>query len=348
MQVKVAVLVRARTFEIDEVELPPLDDRQVLVKVLSCGLCHSEIPTYLGRSQSKRRPGTVETYGKMLSSRGLYAQPGVDYPVLLGHEPVGVVVDRGKAVKDLDVGDIVSGKKTPVVFGCYADHFLSGTERLLKLPQDLEKPEYCLLEPLQCVVTILRAALPALGESVAVIGCGSMGLLCLAGLRESGARQRVALDLLEERLERAAGMGATAVLNASRENIREEAEQLSGGEGFDIVIEISGRVSGLRLAAELVRQRGKIVSASLYPPESLDFGPTLMFKSPVLHITHPWYSDDINRDLRIALELFRSHVLPMDRLVTHEFPLERINEAFAIMVDAEPNFIKGLIRPWSS
>jgi threonine dehydrogenase-like Zn-dependent dehydrogenase len=345
MRARVAALVRERTFEIEKVELPPLEDHQVLVKVLSCGLCHSEVPTFLGHRQSRRKPGTFETYGKVLSSKGLYAQPSVDYPVLLGHEPVGVIVDRGKAVKDLQLGDIVSGKKTPVVFGCYADHFLSGTERLLKLPPGLEKPEYCLLEPLQCVVTILRAALTPLGDSVAVVGCGSMGLLCLAGLRASGTLVRVAVDILDERLECATAVGATAVLNASAGNIQEEAGRLSGGDGFDVVIEISGRVSGLRLAAELVRQQGRIISASVYPPEPLDFGPTLMYKSPIVHATHPWYSDDINRDLRIALELYRSHDLPMDRLVTHEFPLEKINEAFAAMVGADANFIKGLIRP---
>lgn len=345
MRAKIATLVAEKKFAIEEVELPPLEDHQVLVKVLSCGLCHSEIPAYLGRRQSKRKPGTVEVYGKALSSRGLYAQEGVDYPVLLGHEPVGIVADKGKAVKDLQVGDTVSGKKTPFVFGCYADHFVSGTERIFRLPPDLKQPEYCLLEPLQCVVTILRAATPPLGDTVAVIGCGSMGLLCLAGLKASGARERVAVDLLEERLERATSLGATAVLNPRRDDIEAEAERLSGGEGFDIVIEISGRVAGLRLAAELVRQRGKIISGSVYTSEPLDFGPTLMFKSPVLHATHPWYSDDINRDLGIALDLYRSDTLPLGRLVTHEFPLEKINQAFAAMAAAEPGFIKGLIRP---
>jgi 2-desacetyl-2-hydroxyethyl bacteriochlorophyllide A dehydrogenase len=345
MRAKTAVLVAERKFAIEEVELPALEAHQVLVKVLSCGLCHSEIPAYLGQRQSKRRPGTVEVFGKVLSSRGLYAQDGVDYPVLLGHEPVGVVVDKGRAVKHLRVGDTVSGKKTPLVFGCYADHFISGTERFFTLPPDIKEPQYCLLEPLQCVVTILRAATPLLGDSIAVIGCGSMGLLCLAGLRSSGASERVAVDLLDDRLERAAALGATAVLNPRRQDMQAEAERLSGGEGFDVVIEISGRLAGLRLAAELVRQRGKIISASVYTPEPLDFGPTLMFKSPVLHATHPWYSDDINRDLRIARDLYRTHILPMGSLVTHEFPLEKINEAFAALAAGEGDFIKGLIRP---
>ena len=345
MRVKIASLVAEKRFAVEEQELPPLGEDQVLVEVLSCGLCHSEVPTYLGMRQSKRRPGTEETCGKALSSRGLYAREGVDYPVLLGHEPVGKVVDRGRAVKSLQIGDLVSGKKSPLVFGCYADHFVSGTERLVRLPPKLKEPEYCLLEPLQCVVTMLRAAAPLLGDSVAVIGCGSMGLLCLAGLRASGAQERTAVDLLDERLERAAALGATSLLNPRRQDVQEKIDRTNGGEGFDIVIEISGRMAGLRLAAELIRQRGRIISGSVYTTEPLDFGPALMFKSPELHITHPWYSDDLNRDLEIALELYQNHTLPLGRLVTHEFPLEKINEAFAALVAAEPGFIKGLIRP---
>jgi threonine dehydrogenase-like Zn-dependent dehydrogenase len=170
-----------------------------------------------------------------------------------------------------------------------------------------------------------------------------MGLLCLAGLKHSGALRRIGIDLMEARRERAAAFGATSGFDPHQSDFLSALHEAIGRRGVDCVIEITGSLSGLRLATDIIKQRGKILIPSLYKTELFDFGHNLMFKSPTMHSVHPWYSDNIGRDLRLGLEAYVAGVLPIDRLITHTFPLEKINEAFELMMSPTPDFVKGII-----
>lgn len=334
MKRKVAKLVGPRRFEIVEEELPALRPDEVLMRVMSCGLCHSEVPTYLGERQLV---GIVRKGGG-----GFRITEKVEFPVLMGHEPVAVIEDKGLEVDDFDIGDIVSGWKRQ----CFADYVVADTTRLVKLPPNVEEPRKCLAEPLGCVVNIVRAASPPLGDSVAVIGCGFMGLLCIAGLKMSGAFECIAVDLVDERLEWAQKLGATRTLNPKRDSIVECINDMTSGRGVDVVVEITGNMKGFRLAMEIVRQRGKVLIPSLYGrPEPMDAGFQLMLKSPTIHSTHPWYSEDSVRDLSLGVEALARGVFPIEQLVTHEFRLEDINQAFNTLVYPDPGYLKGIVIP---
>ncbi len=334
MRRRIARLVEPRRFEVVQETLPALNPDEVLMRVLSCGLCHSEVPTYLGERQLV---GVVRKGGA-----GFRITDKVEFPVLMGHEPVAVIEDKGSEVEGFRIGDLVSGWKRQ----CFADYVVADTSRLVKLPPLLEEPKKCLAEPLGCIVNIVRAAAPPLGDSVAIIGCGFMGLLCVAGLKESGAFELIAIDLMDERLEWATKLGATRTLNPGRDNVARIVEDMTSGRGVDIVVEITGSMKGFRLATEIVRQRGKILIPSLYGrPEPMDAGYHLMLKSPTIHSTHPWYSDDSERDLRLGVEALARKVLPGNLLVTHEFRLDQINEAFGVLVNPGPGYLKGIIVP---
>ena len=334
MKRKIAKLVSPKKFEIFEEPLGTLKDDEILLKIISCGLCHSDVPVYLGEQQLAGQVKKGGTAFKVVTE--------IDFPVLLGHEPVGVIEDVGKEVKDFKVGDFVSGWKRQ----CFADYLITDTTKLVKINSNTKEKKKCLIEPLACIVNIERAANPLFGDSVVVIGCGFMGLLALTGLNKSGAFKKIAIDLVDSRLDLAKKFGATHTLNAKKENVVDTIQDITEGKGADIVIEITGRMAGFDMATQIVKSRGKILIPSLYAkPEVMKSGFYLMLKAPTIISAHPFYSDDYDRDMILAAHSFEKGILPVNKLITHEFSLDNINEGFEVLTSGNPNYIKGIIVP---
>ena len=341
MKRTVAKLVAPRKFEIFEEEIPPLGANEILLKVLSIGLCHSEMAAFNGESTIAFSPdGTFKM------------ETDLQYPFEIGHEPSAVIEDMGKDVKGFAVGDYVGGP----VMSCFATHTIADPSVLVKIPSEVKEPRFCLPEPLMCVSNIVRAANPEYGDFVAVIGCGAMGLLTLSGVSKSAAREVIAIDLMDSRLEWAKKMGATVTLNPANTDVPEKIKEITDGRGVDVVVEITGRVAAIHLACKIVREahffgaqgRGKILLPSLYAGQQVfesGLGHELMFKSPILHSTHPWYSQDLMEDARRGVWGFVKGVLPLDKLITHEFKLEDIEKGFEKAETGEDNYMKGLIIP---
>ena len=141
---------------------------------------------------------------------------------------VGIVEEVGSEITKYSPGDYVSGLIRPG----YTSHIITKDVLLFKIPHLGKKdPGLCILEPIMCVVNILRTASPQFGDTVAVIGCGSMGLLILAGLKKSGARHVVAVDLMDSRLAMAEQWGATHTVNPRNNNPKGLINELSRGQG---------------------------------------------------------------------------------------------------------------------
>jgi len=176
MRRKVAQLIAAKKFEIIEEEIQPIKANELLVKVVSIGLCHSEIPAYLGKSTI-----AINHKGEFIKDEDMR------YPIRLGHEPIGIVQEVGKDLKggEFKEGDYISGLMRA--------SFTSFTvvkpiaDKVIKIPKDIRKIDYCLGEPLTCISNIVRATAPGFGDYVAVIGCGMMGLTTMSGLAKSTA-----------------------------------------------------------------------------------------------------------------------------------------------------------------
>ena len=258
----------------------------------------------------------------------------------------------GKAVKGLKPGDRVSG----LARGVFATHAYADSGLLIKIPEEVKDLKYCLIEPLTCISNNLRAANPEYGDSVAVIGCGMMGLMAVAGLSRSSAREVIAIDLLDSRLEWAGKMGATKTLNPKKTDLGAETKEITGGRGVDVVIEFTGKIAALELACDIVRPavpvgfegRGKILIPSLYAGKQSfesSLGYKLMFKSPILHSTHPWYSSDYREDQRRALWGFIRGIFPLREIITHEFPLQETQKAFEIAETGLDGYVKGVVLP---
>jgi threonine dehydrogenase-like Zn-dependent dehydrogenase len=266
----------------------------------------------------------------------------ITYPIYLGHEPAGVVLEKGSAIKHLNVGDKVTGLARYM----FASHGVYGADRLIPVPEGVALKE-ALGEPLMCCANIVRAASPELGDNVAVIGCGAMGLLVLSGLAHSPCKELIALDLMPERLSVATELGATRTMNPKETDVIADIEELTGGKRLDIVVEISGTSKGLELATRLIRERrGKILIPSYYgEPIQIDAGFHLMVRSPIIHSTHPWYSMDYVDDLKKGVWAFAKGIFPMGRMITHEFSLDDIGKGFEIAETGKEGYLKGIIVP---
>ncbi len=339
MKRQLAVLTAPQTIEIIEEELPRLQPAEVLYRVISGGLCHSEIPTYLGKACTNADKYPYKSYIR-----------GVDYPRGVGHEPVCVVEDIGSAVKKFAVGDLVTGH----ISKSFATHLITGTQGLVKIPETKKRIDFCLGEPLSCVTNIVRSTQAEYGDSIAVIGCGVMGLLSISALSGRSLEHLIAIDLNDDRLQEARKYGATHTINPTKEDPEAIVFELTGGRGVDAAIEISGSQKALETALSIIRiperygsrGRGRIIAASLYANETdwqPELGFNMMLRVPEIRCVHPMYSYDLEEDVRRGVAGYINDTLPMDKMVSNVYDFENIAQGFADLNSGNPNYLKGVV-----
>ncbi|MDR1534214.1 MAG: alcohol dehydrogenase catalytic domain-containing protein [Planctomycetota bacterium] len=351
MKATVAILAAPKKVEFIEQELPLVGDGGMLIRMDAVGLCHSDLPAYCGSGVI-----SVSRYG--------YREPEpAKYPFVAGHEPVATVLETGKNVKKFKAGDKISGR----VFQCFrthmvipeADHF-TNTAALFKLPE-MPGRDYrcCLAEILDCVVNIVKSIAPVFGDNVAVIGCGVMGLLSIAGLRKSGVKRLVAIDVLDKKLTLAKTFGATDGWNPAKiENLSEYAFERTAGQFFDVVVEISGSIRGLDTALQIVKfshenghanrpflGHGRVLIPSVYTKEEtfpVRLALNMIARTPTLHPVHPNYSIDPMHNEVEGIEAFVNGTLPLEQLITHRVKFEDLQTGMEWLVTPPEGFIKGL------
>jgi threonine dehydrogenase-like Zn-dependent dehydrogenase len=345
---KKALVVGKRQIEFVEEEVPALGERDVLLKMVSVGICHTDLPTYLG------------SIGRSVSKHGFMRVGGeAAFPAPSGHEPVCVVADVGKSVTGYKVGEYIAG----MGFGAYANYMVIPEDdpKFVKIPETGKEKKYCLAEPLGCIVNIVKEASCKYGQNVAVIGCGFMGLMAIAGLRKSGAKHLVAIDLLDNKLEEAKKMGATDTINPRNEVVDDRAYELTDGRFFDVIVEISGSLKGLDTAGSIIKEPhvhglpgfegsyqgvGRILIPSVYSGQEvfpITLGFNLMSKTPVLVSTHPTFAERPRDNMREGVASYIDGRLPLDQLITHEVKFDDVTKAFEMLEHAPADYIKGVV-----
>ncbi|MGI9557133.1 MAG: alcohol dehydrogenase catalytic domain-containing protein [Solirubrobacterales bacterium] len=267
-------------------------------------------------------------------------------PVIIGHEMFGRIEAIGEDVSGLAVGDRVvpgAGMWCGECAWCrrgqsnlcesYYTHGLEtdgGMAELVNVPalMCIPVPVDCtdaaapFAQPLAVALHSVRVAGVQSGDSVAVIGVGAIGFFALAAVLAWGARPVVALDIDPERLAQAESFGATATLDAGADGLDVTLLELSGGAGFDFVVEASGAEPSPQLAQRVVRRGGTILQVALHDqPRPLDLSDLALREvqvvSTLAHIC------DV--DIPEALELLRDERLA-DAVRAREIGLERIVE----------------------
>ena len=319
MKTKRAFLERPGHLVIQEIDLPK-DDNRVLMKVASCGLCTWELNHW---------GGLIETSG---------------YPYPLGHEFAGTVVEVGKNVTKFKVGDKVASLSGRQGFSEYA---LVHPDSTFKLAESVD-PKYALGEPLKCVVTVLQAASPEPGDYGVVLGCGPMGQWCVQALAGNFLAGLIAIDIDDAKLNMAKQFGATHTINSRKEDVVGRLLEITEGRLADFVIEGTGIPALLNEAQNYLKPtgRGKLLLMSSHKDVCKEFD----FRKAVekcidLHVPHPRHSLNNFDDMRRAMALLNRGVFKVKPLITHEFKLSQINDAFETLANRPTGYMKGLVYP---
>jgi len=282
-------------------------------------------------------------------------------PLVFGHEPAGEVAAVAADVRDFRPGDrvfvhhhapclacrlcargeyvqCVAWRNGKLVPGGMAEYFAvpAGQVRAdtLRLPDDVTFADAALVEPLACTVKSVRRAGLRGGERVVVIGLGIMGQLHVVLARHGGAAQVIGLDRVPFRLQRARELGADAAVHVDESDPVEAVRDLTGGEMADAVIIGPGSIEAMELGVRLAGRGATVVFfTASRPDDALSIAPYDLYFREIRLV--PSYSCGPN-DTREALDLIARGVVKRPQVVTHEFPLERVAEAYetAVMTSA--------------
>ena len=311
------------------VPAPPRDG--VLVKVTSVSICGTDFHVYGWDAWAEKR---------------------VKPPVVMGHEWAGEVVEVGPEVGSLQVGDYVSGESHKVcghclqcrtgqghvcrntkIFGvdtdgCFAEYFAVPEASVLKNDARVPAEIACMQDPLGNAVHAVMAG-DIVGKSVAVLGCGPIGLFAIAVVRAVGGGPVWASDTTDYRLKLACEVGADYVARVPGEDIEALVADGTGGQGVDVVLEMSGAPSAIQQALRLARPGGRVSLMGIPSREvSLAVAEDLIFKGLTVQgivgrrLYETWYT------MKALLASGRLDVSP---ILTHRMPFEKFADGMELM-----------------
>ncbi|GAB5046287.1 zinc-dependent dehydrogenase [Thermodesulfovibrio sp. TK110] len=340
---KVVKLYKFGEIRIEEMPVPEIGLRDVLVKVKACGICSGDVmPWYIEKKA----------------------------PLVLGHEISGEIVRIGEKIKSeisLKEGDRVvvhhhapcmscfycargdyvqceTWKKSKIFPGGLAEYIVvpevNFKNDTLKLPDSLSFEQGALVEPVACVVKSLKRANIKKADTVLVIGLGVMGQIHIMLARQFGAQRVIGADMVSFRLEKALRAGADYVIDVSREDIYEKLNNLTDGLMAQVVIVGPGNTDVIMNSLKLVSRGGTLLIFTPAPPEQkICFSVNEIYFNDIT-IT-PSYSCGPD-DMKEALKFIENGVVNSDLLITHRFPFEKVKDAYEITAMAK-NSLKCMI-----
>jgi L-iditol 2-dehydrogenase len=327
----------ARDVRLASEPIPPLRDGQSLVEITAVGLCGSDLHWY---------------------DEGGIGDARITYPIVGGHEMAGVV--RGGPLDGVRVAvdpaipchhcDLcIAGHPNlcrEIVFAGHADcdgglqrYLAWPTARLYPLPDTLSDADGAMLEPLGVAVHAVDLGHVRLGASVAVLGCGPIGLLMIQVARAAGAARILAADPLSHRRAAATARGADVVLDPSDASYTERLASFTAGLGVDVAFEIAGNDAAVAAAVEVVRPGGRVVLAGIPSAETTSF-PASPARRKGLTFTMVRRMKEVYPR---AIALVTSGLVDVREVVSHRFPLTEVADAFETAVARRG--LKVLVEP---
>ncbi len=341
---KAAMLYGVKDLRIEDIDIPEVGYGEILVQVKAATTCGTDLKIY---------------------QRG-YVEGVIKLPTVFGHEWAGDITEVGKGVPWLKKGMRVrSGNSSPCLrcymcqrgkfnlcedmmwlWGAYAE-YIKVPNRIVTLntqviPDHVTYEEAAVTEPLACVLHGAEEAGIKLGDTVAIIGAGPIGLLHLLTAKRMGAGKVIISDTIDERLHLAEIIGADETINAKQEDTVEKTRKFTGGYGADVVIEAIGLPATWEQALKMVRKGGTVLEFGGCPPgteikvstEQLHYGETTVLGA--FHTTPAHF--------RKALNLIASGTINVRPLITSRTKLDNINQAFETLTTSKAD-IKIAIQP---
>jgi len=330
------------------IDAPPPPDPapgEVQVRVTAVGICGSDVHNF--------------------ADGGVGDSPCI-YPMVLGHEPAGVVAKIGAGVTGWSVGD--PAVLEPAIYCYHCEYCLSGhhnvcarvrflstvgepgffrefvnlpSTNLLPMPGNLSPAEATIVEPLGVVLHSLNIGAVRAGETAAVFGAGPIGLLTIAALKLSGVRRIWSIEPVAERREIARALGADAVIDPAQTDPVGEILGDTGQRGVDVALDCATKQNTMNQCLYVTRNAGRVVITGI-PVESfvsLDVNPMRRKELPILNVRRS------NHDSETALRFLTADPRRFVPILTHTRPLSEVQNSFEQLESYTGGAAKIVLNP---
>jgi 2-desacetyl-2-hydroxyethyl bacteriochlorophyllide A dehydrogenase len=313
----------ANDVRLDEKDPPVLGKDDVIVGIKACGICGSDL-SYIKIGGMPRTPGGTTP---------------------LGHEAAGEILAVGEAVQNISIGQrvVINPMMTPSNVGnggpegAFTEQVLVARAQLgasiLPIPEGVPFDIAALAEPLAVALHGVNQSAAKPGEKIVLFGSGPIGLGMVLWLIDRGITDVVAIDIADERLERALALGARAVINPAREDQRARLNELHGtgrvfsraAVGTDVFIDAAGAPTILSDVVRMAKFKSRmVVTAAYMKPVLLDLG--AMLTTEMTLTTAVGYPTEMS-DVLAAMPRLRDK---MASLISHHLPLDRVLEGLSL------------------
>jgi len=328
-----AIVKASRTpgLEMVQVPVPRPGPREVLIQIKAVSICGTDLHIYAWDPWARER---------------------IKPPIVVGHEFCGIVVDRGAAVDEIEVGAYVSAEshitcgrclqcrtgrrhlcqQTQIIGvdrdGCFAEYVALPAENIWVNPPDMP-PELASLQENFGNAVHTAFTFNVSARNVLVTGCGPVGLMTIAVVRAAGARAIFATDISTYRLDLARRMGADYALNVAEVDVVDFVRSHTDGRGADVLLEMAGAAAAIDQGFRALADGGEAAMLGLpSAPIPFDVANHIVFKGATVHgvvgrrIWETWYQ---------IRGLLSSGAVDLSPVVTHRFPFDQFEEAIRVM-----------------
>ena len=336
---KEVVIIGPKQYEIREVPVPAPGNNEVLVQMKAAGVCGSDIHQFLGEN------------------------PNTMFPRIPGHENVGIVVACGADVKNIKVGDhvvvdlVVACGECPqckkgrrnvcrtvkargsAIDGGWREYFAVPEHEVYLLPQDMPFKDAALIEP--CAIgghCTTRAGIQG-GESVLVLGSGTIGAVILQTLKLKGCRV-ICADINDDSLARAQKYGADAVVNTKKENLKDAVQKFTDGAGVDVIFDSACYPGSLTAVLEMGIPANGATVVPMGFCTAQEGITQAMINTRELSIIGTRMSCN---QFQPTIERFAKHEYQLDGMVSHYIPFSQVGQVFENIIHPPKNMKKMVI-----
>ncbi len=332
---KAALLKSWENMEIVDVPKPTLENNEVLIKMLYAGVCGSDITVYSGK------------------------HPTATAPCIVGHEILGIIEEiKADFPTDLKVGDRVT--VNPLI-GCghcepcrkgihvckdlkllgihedggYAEYTKADIRKVVKINEGISDRIAALAEPFAVGYHVTMRAGVKLGDSVLIIGAGPIGMVLALAAKAAGAEQIIISEPGAERRAIAEDFGFETINPMDYEDVMDKINELTDGNGFDKVYEVSGSKAGVLLTTRACKIRGTIVSMGLAGLEYPFVIGQISFKEQTLVGSRTYSEPNFVGGVRLLEKLDKEYDL--SKLISDEMTIDQAQEAIDSMINHKNN-----------
>ena len=340
MQMKAALVTDLEQVSIQEIARPILKDDEVLIKVKTVGVCGSDLHLFRG-THAFRKP-----------------------PAILGHEVSGDIVEIGKNVKTLKIGDRVtvepqfgcgncefcreglvnlcSAKVVPGTakwIGVFVEYFNAPEKTVYKLADKVSYKMGTMIEPLAVAVRALRKATVKEKDCLVILGAGTIGLLALVVARQMGYKQIVCTDTALFNREMAIRHGATLAINPLETDVVAAVRELTAGKGADLALIAAGANNIVDQATACVKKRGEIGIVAMITEKIPFYSYQLVFNEQTMYGAMTYATEDFREAAQMV-----NDGLDLNDFVTQTMDLEHTQEGLDVLSQKKENVVKVMIE----